>query len=116
MKLRLSGNSIRLRLNRDEVAEFAETGRMRDAIDFSGGARLAYALEVSTEAATVRVLFEGDTIRIIVPPADAQDWAGSGRVAISGLDQHVSILVEKDFQCLQGPDPKAFPHPDAAHH
>ena len=116
MKLRLHGNSIRLRLNRDEVAEFAETGRIQDAINFSGGARLAYALEVSTEAADARVWFEGDTIRITVPAGDAQAWAQSDRVGISALDQQLSILVEKDFQCLHEPDSKAFPHPNAAHH
>ena len=116
MKLRLHGNSIRLRLNRDEVAEFAETGRIQDAIHFSGGAKLAYTLQTSTEAAAARVLFEGDTIRITVPADDAQDWARSDRVGISALDQQLSILVEKDFQCLHEPDPKAFPNPDAAHY
>ena len=116
MKLRLHANSIRLRLNRDEVAEFVETGRIQDAIHFSGGPRLAYALEVSTEVEAPRAFLEGDTIRITVPAEDAQDWARSDRVGISAIDQQLSILVEKDFECLHEPDPTAFPHPDAAHY
>ena len=116
MKLRLHGNSIRLRLNRTEVAEFIATGRLQDAIHFNGGSRLAYTLEMSTEAAAPRASLEADTIRIMVPEGDALDWARSDRVGICALDQQLSILVEKDFQCLHEPDPDAFPNPDAAHH
>ena len=120
MKLRIQGNSIRLRLNRNEVAVFAGTGRMQDAVHFGGGAVLEYAVEVSREADAAHAFFEGNAIRITLPMDDAQDWARSDRVAISGRDQQLSILVEKDFQCLHQPepepDPHAYPNPDAPHH
>ena len=116
MKLRLQGNSIRLRLNRNEVAVFLETGHLQDTVQFDGGVVLAYALEVSKEAHAPHALFENNAIRITLPLDDAQDWARSDRVGISARDQQLSILVEKDFQCLHEPDPNAYPNPDAPHH
>ena len=115
MKLRLQGNSIRLRLNRDEVAVFLDKGQIQDTVHF-GGAVLAYALEVSKEAHAPHAFFEDNAIRITLPLSDAQDWARSDRVGISARDQQLSILVEKDFQCLHEPDPHAYPNPDAPHH
>ena len=47
MKLRLHGSSIRLRLNRNEVADLAAKGRIADQVDFGAGAILTYVLEVS---------------------------------------------------------------------
>ncbi len=45
MKLRIRGNSVRLRLTRGEVEDFDREGRVEDAAQFGPGARLAYALE-----------------------------------------------------------------------
>ena len=115
MKLRLQNNSIRLRLNRNEVTSFVEAGHLQDTVQF-GGAVLAYALEVSKEAHAPHASFENNAIRITLPVDDAQDWARSDRVGISARDQQLSILVEKDFQCLHEPDPHAYPNPDAPHH
>ena len=115
MKLRLQGNSIRLRLNRNDVAEFAQAGRIQNTVDFGQGVFFAYALEIS-KAGEPRAFLEGNTLRIALPEKDAQDWARSDRVSISSRDQQLSILVEKDFQCLHEPDPDAFPNPDVAHH
>ncbi len=115
MKLRLQGNSIRLRLNRSDVAEFAQAGRIQDTVDFGQGAFFAYALEIS-KTGEPRAFLEGNTLRITLAKEDAQDWVRSDRVGISGQDQQLSILVEKDFQCLHEPDPDAYPNPDVAHH
>jgi hypothetical protein len=118
MKLRLHDNTIRVRLNRSEVEQFAEAGRVEDAVDFGGGSLLSCVLEGShTEAPRATLL--GNVIRIELPAKDAGEWARGDRVGISGeqtldADRRLSILVEKDFQCLHGtsdPDPDAFPNP-----
>jgi stringent starvation protein B len=115
VKLRLQGNSIRLRLNRKEVAEFVQAGRLQDVVSFGAGMTLTYGMELSKDTVTAHALFDGSAIRITVPLADAQDWARSDRVAMSGQDRQLSILIEKDFQCMHAPDPDAYPNPDAAH-
>jgi hypothetical protein len=115
MKLRLHENSIRVRLNRTEVAQFAQAGRVEDAIDFGDGALLAYVVEASADAQAPRATFLSSVIRIELPAKDVEQWARTDRVGISGE----RILVEKDFECLHDAsetDPDAFPNPNAAHH
>lgn len=118
MKLRLHDNTIRIRMNRTEVAQFAQAGRVEDVVDFGNGSLLSYAIEMSsTEAPRARLL--DSLIRIELPEADAGEWARTDRIGISGeqmleAGKRLSILVEKDFQCLHGEheaESEAFPNP-----
>ena len=45
MKLRIRGDSIRIRVSQGELREFAERGQVRDTVHFGGGVGLTYALE-----------------------------------------------------------------------
>ncbi len=45
MKLRIHGNSLRLRLNQAEVAQFSKTGYIEEALEFGTGARFTFSLE-----------------------------------------------------------------------
>ncbi len=119
MKLRIHGNSLRLRLNQAEVAQFSKTGFVEDSIQFAHGASFSYALESLSEVSSPRATYQNGWLRIQIPSGDATEWATTDRVGVSA-DQpltggkHLSILIEKDFQCLhsgEGPDPDAFPNP-----
>jgi hypothetical protein len=117
MKLRIHGNALRLRLNQAEVAQFSKTGFFEDSIEFSPGVRLTYALE-SCSIAAPKALYRDGSLRIQVPRQAGMEWATTDRTGISGGD-HLSITVEKDFQCLHGDDahdPKAYPNPLEATH
>lgn len=115
MKLRLHANSVRVRLNQSELARFAEAGHIEDAVDFGNGSILTYALELSREAASPRAVLRDSVIRIQLPWDAAHAWAIGHQTGIEGEQTlgaggRLSILVEKDFQCLHGaPDPEAFP-------
>jgi|ERR1700730_10741046 len=112
MKLRINGNALRLRLNQAEVAQFSKIGFFEDSIEFSPGVRLTYALE-SCSIPSPQAIYRDGSLRIQVPHQAGVEWATTDRTGISGGD-HVSITVEKDFQCLHGDgahDPKAFPNP-----
>lgn len=119
MKLRIQGNSLRLRLSQSEVAQFSKTGFVEDSIQFAPGATFAYALESMSSLAVPQALFSNSLLRIQVPGAEATEWVRSDRVGISGdqpleSGKRLSILIEKDFQCLHGGearDPDAFPNP-----
>jgi hypothetical protein len=119
MKLRIHGNSLRLRLSQSEVAQFSKTGFVEDSIQFAPGASFAYALESMSTLSAPKVCYSNGWLRVQVPGAAAIEWFCTDRVAISG-DQPLeggkclSILVEKDFQCLHGDearDPDAYPNP-----
>jgi len=119
MKLRIQGNSLRLRLSQSEVAQFSKTGFVEDGIQFSPGARFSYTLESMSSLSAPQAIYANGSLSIRVPGADATDWVRSERVGISGdqpleSGKRLSILIEKDFQCLHGDvarDPDAYPNP-----
>ena len=115
MKLRIHGDSLRLRLNQAEVAQFSKTGFFEDSIEFGPGMRLTYSLETCSSAGHPKAVYKDGSLRVQVPPAQSMEWATGDLVAISG-GEHPSITVEKDFQCLHGDsarDPNAYPNPEA---
>lgn len=124
MKLRIKGNSIRLRLLRNEVERFAAEGKISDAAHFgpSGSQSLRYSLIASTSVASIRSRFENCEIVIEIPADEVSSWAESGRISIAAEqpagDENLTILVEKDFVCLDRPDDPdrkdAFPNPAEA--
>jgi hypothetical protein len=119
MKLRIHGNSLRLRLNQSEVAQFSKTGFVEDSIQFAPGASFSYTLESMSSISGPQAHYANGSLCIRVPGADATDWVRSDRVGISGdqpleSGKRLSILIEKDFQCLHGDearDPDAYPNP-----
>lgn len=121
MKLRVKNNSIRLRLTQSEVNAFASTGKIEEAIEFglTDDKKLIYRIE-KAEAAYVFAEFANGIIKISVPVAQAENWASTTQVGISGEqdlggEKTLNILIEKDFACLgrlDGEDDRdAFPHP-----
>ncbi len=119
MKLRIHGHSLRLRLNQSEVAQFSKTGFVEDSIQFAPGATFAYALESLSRLDAPQALFANGWLRIQIPVREATEWFTSDRVGISAhqilpCGKPLSILIEKDFQCLHGDnrhDPDAYPNP-----
>lgn len=124
MKLRIRGNSLRLRLQQSEVRTLAERGMVVDQTCF-GHATLRCSIERDASLADLRADLEPNFIRIRVPAAQALRWAGSDQVGMlseqTTPEGPLVILVEKDFQCLQPRDPAlreddgdAFPNPNPA--
>lgn len=120
MKLRIKGNSIRLRLTQPEVERLADGSRIEACVDFGPGKRkFFYAVETSAEAAEVDGSYERDRMVVLLPSRVAATWANSDLVSIESRgEQGLKILVEKDFACLTvRPDEdesEMFPNPNAA--
>jgi len=121
MKLRIRGNSIRLRLTRSEVAQFDEKGLIEETIafNFAPMQQLIYALEKIT-VENVSATFENNRLCIFVPQAQAENWANSNQIGIEaeqllGENKRLRILIEKDFACSEDrPDEDesdTFPNP-----
>jgi hypothetical protein len=121
MKLRLQGNSLRLRLNQQEVAQFSKTGYVEESIDFGAGASLTYILESSSKIEIPQAIFRGGQLRVQMPSAAGNEWVTTDRVGVSGEQalaggKQLEIVIEKDFQCIHRdePEPDAYPNPLAA--
>ena len=118
MKLRMHGNSLRLRLNQAEVAQFSKTGFVEEAIEFGPGARFTFSLESLSGIETPQALYGHDWLRIQIPATRAENWVTSDLVGVAaeqplGAGKHLAILIEKDFKCVHSPepDPHAYPNP-----
>ena len=121
MKLRIKGDSLRLRVAPSEVAHLMETGRVEETIHFgvSEDARLTYALECA-DAVEITVLHEGARVTVVLPWAAARAWAEGadeglyGSVPVSA--GRLEIAVEKDWACLDKDEAEnldTFPNPNA---
>jgi hypothetical protein len=101
VKLRIQGNSLRLRLTQKEVAQLRDPGRVESFIEFAPGNALLYLLESSFRVNAVTATFDGQAIRVIVPKNVMTEWAESDRVSIEAQPHAgVHMLIEKDFRCL----------------
>ncbi|HEY7672167.1 MAG TPA: hypothetical protein VIC71_08115 [Gammaproteobacteria bacterium] len=105
MKLRIRGNTLRLRVSKSELATVLKRGAVQDAIRFGPRARLVYRLEV---AAGDRFGAEltGDSIVVRAPRAAVAKWGRDDEVSMRGKQRigggrTLAILVEKDFECLK---------------
>lgn len=118
MKLRIQGNSLRLRLTQTEVARLHASGHVESCIEFAPGRVLTYALEGSPQARSVTASYDGSAILVRLPAPLMKDWAEGDQVSIAGASQaSLQLLIEKDFKCLHKPDqqdPDAYPHPLAS--
>lgn len=101
MKLRIHGNSLRLRLDSSEVAQLQEIGVCTDSLRFAPGSQLTYTLETSSQVTAMDAQYRQDRIRILLPIELAREWAESDRVSLSlqRTEGGPSILIEKDFPC-----------------
>jgi hypothetical protein len=105
MKLRIYGDSIRLRLRQPEVRALLEEAFVEQSTAFSAGVELKYRLELGGEA--VRASFDARQLRVSIPRELAKRWASTDEVGITA-DQFVEegrslrILIEKDFACKDG--------------
>lgn len=121
MKLRIRGNSVRIRVSRGELAQIAEDGFAEDTVEFSPGARLSYRVEV-VPSGPIRASYDEHCIRIALPSDAVRQWVEPDRVSIDseqalGEGRRLKILVEKDFACLTPRDGEddgdLFPNPGA---
>jgi hypothetical protein len=121
MKLRVTKNSIRLRLSQTDVERFRETGVVDEELVIGAGigGSLTYRLACGN-GSEVSANLEGTILTVSVPASEADDWTATKRVGIEGSQTSdngpsLSILIEKDFACLTpragDEDKDSFPHP-----
>jgi len=118
MKLRIKGNSLRLRLTRTEVQRLIEHRGVEETTAFADAVRFSYAVRMDAPAQTVSAEYAAGRITVTVPEQQARQWAASEVVGVYGevaiADGVLKLAVEKDFACIDRDDPEdadAFPNP-----
>ena len=123
MKLRLRGNSIRLRLKRGEVGRLAAGKTLVEETQLPGST-LSYSLCLSDND-DMLASFDNGSIAISMPKEIIPEWADTDLVSLYSVitlpdDSQLVVLVEKDFSCLEpghhrdcDDDADTYPHPSA---
>ncbi len=123
MKLRIRDNSVRLRLTRGEVDTLRQEGIIRCRTGFPGGREFRYELESSPASVNPGAFLSDSVMTVRLPESAVLAWATTEQVSIRGEQllqdgDRISILVEKDFQCLSPRDGEdesdMYPHPQAS--
>jgi hypothetical protein len=107
MKLRIHGNSIRLRLGPSEVRRLLNEGEIQQQVQFGPSAqqRLVYCLRLAGEPSPTTASLDAGKITVSVSADAAHVWASTEQIAIEGSQTvgggvSLKVLVEKDFECL----------------
>src|SRR3954451_23485505 len=103
MKIRIRGNSVRIRLSRSEVDLFVKEGYVEERTEFVNSA-LVYAVK-SAAGETLSADFVNGNITLYVPANMLHKWAATDLV---GMDYNMPLpngkqlylLIEKDFKCI----------------
>jgi len=123
MKLRIRGNSLRLRLTKSEVAEIGAGGTVEETVEFGGEPpqRFIYALMSTDNVENPTAVFDAGRITVFISKAQAGEWSRTNQIGIEaeksiGADgRTLRILIEKDFSCLEPrageEDVDTFAHP-----
>ena len=111
MKLRIRGNSLRLRVSRSEVARLLQRDRLEETIHFApeASAKLTYALEQESSVSAPTVQYTDNIVTILIPADQAYTWCVTDQVGIAGNISlgslgSLDLLIEKDFACLDRSD------------
>jgi hypothetical protein len=107
MKIRIKGNSLRLRLMRSEVARFLAGDCLEETIHFTKetSGKFTYTLQRDSAVNQPTVEYIGSRVAILVPVDQANTWSVSDQVGIAesvslGEFGVLALLIEKDFACL----------------
>ena len=118
MKLRIKGDTLRLRLSRTEVARLASDGAVAETTHFPGNGVLQYAVRQDAGAKAISARAGNGSIEILLPNNMAAAWATGEEVGlyadVPAGAATLAIAVEKDFACLDREDADnadAYPNP-----
>ncbi len=104
MKLRLEGNSIRLRVRKSDLIKLHTEGSIKETLLFPNSLLFNYQLITDKNAETINAQLSAEAITVSIPLSMATNWLNSDAVGLEHtLDSGLFILIEKDFPCTDRP-------------
>ena len=108
MKLRITHNSLRIRIQRTQLAQLQSEGKIVETVDFPMKSSFQYALLVH-EGPSVEAQFEDNQLTIKLPESEANTWFNTNLVGITADltttgEARLHVLIEKDFPCADRPN------------
>lgn len=104
MKLRIEGNTVRIRLSKAEVEKLTTSKYIEERTSF-GNIIFVCALQSKQRGKELTADFDGNKMTMFVPLALLKDWATNevtgfeAQMKVSATES-LHLLLEKDFKCL----------------
>jgi hypothetical protein len=123
MKLRIYRNSLRFRLGPADVARFNAEGTVVEKMRFGPEAEFSYLLRTEPNVNAIRATLTARAICVEIPINLVRQWSEGKAVGLHHVQQvgsgkTLDILIEKDFECLEGkmnePGEAFYPNPNKA--
>ena len=107
MKLRIKGNSIRLRLSKSEVEKLSEEGIVKEQTNFAN-VSFTYSIKKETNGNDIKVDFKKNELSILISEHLIKEWPENDIISFDnrladGSFPKLYVLVEKDFKCIDNP-------------
>ena len=103
MKMRIKGDSLRLRVTRSEVARLFEGECLEETIHFASeaGAQFTYALRYEPFVREPTVHYAENRVAVLIPADQANTWIVTDQIGIAaeiklGERGSLALLIEKD--------------------
>ena len=111
MKLRIKGNSLRLRVSRSELERILAGEEVAETIRFAAApeAKLTYALERGSHAGGANVRYGAQEVTVVLSEEQSERWSQESEVGVYTAveiapEGSLELIVEKDFACLDRSD------------
>lgn len=110
MKLRLTHNSIRIRVRKSELAVLTEKKLVKEEVRFpTNTGVLSYSLSLHSDKNDLDAQMIGSDIQVMIPIKLAEDWINTNKVGLESSialaeNEKLHLLIEKDFPCLDRPN------------
>ncbi len=120
MKIRIKGNSIRLRLTKSEIEKFRLLGYLEEKTEF-GSTTLTYSLTKDDSVTDLYASLVDSKITVHVPTSILIEWTTTNRIGFENkqkitAEKELFILIEKDFVCIDNTvedQSDNYPNPNA---
>ncbi|KIA88043.1 DUF7009 family protein [Kaistella jeonii] len=105
MKIRIKGNSIRLRLTKTDVQNIKKNGIVEEQTILGAEEIFKYSLVVDEKVSAISAEFQASKITVFLSKKEADILTETDEITVEGSQNNgeekgLFLLVEKDLQCL----------------
>ena len=99
MKLRISNQSLRLRINQDDLYKLTTAGSLQEYLGNDILGTFHYTINVY-EGSAIDIELTANEVKVMIPKSYVTEWNDTDRVSFEEHIKGIRVLLEKDFQCL----------------
>ncbi|SFI13911.1 DUF7009 family protein [Halpernia frigidisoli] len=105
MKIRIKGNSIRLRLTKTDVKNLKNFGKIEEKTVFNDTNIFEYTLEIDDNISEISARFDQNKINVFLSKKNAKTLTETNEITVqgnqeNGTEKGLLLLIEKDLECL----------------